>query len=89
MIFTTGWTREYVLDTLTFAQVFRYYEYAQEYMADMAQMIAIEVGLTCGFCKRKDEPYTSYSSSQNMDVAGDGVQELLLANLGGQKKWQP
>lgn len=82
MSFATGWTREYVLDNLTLAHLLRYYEYAEEYMADYAQMIALEIGYALGYLKRKQTPELSGVDDYQHNFDG-GVSALLMKNIRG------
>jgi len=77
----TGWSREYVLHKLTFAQLIRYAEYSVEWQKEQAKLNAIEIGLALGFLKRKDEEETQPLPSPEEE--GDGVDELLRRNA----KW--
>lgn len=78
--FATGWTREYVLDHLSFAQLIRYFEYGEERIADIAQVTAYEIGLILGFIQLKED---TGSTTGCADVGEDGgISDLILANIG-------
>lgn len=79
MSFTTGWTREYILDKLTFPALMRYYEYSEEYLADISQMIAVEVGLVFGVVKKATPQSKDFCDGVN--CSDDGVSSLILKNL--------
>lgn len=79
MSFATGWSRDYVLHTLTFAQLIRYAEYATEYQIETARLQAIEMGLTLGFLSHTG------SSASAAAPSGNGIDNLIkINNIGRQ-----
>lgn len=51
--FTTGWTRQYVLHELTFAELLRYYVYAKEWVDATAANQAMQIAAATGLIKWK------------------------------------
>lgn len=65
----TGWTREYVLHHLTWAELIRYLEYAQEWMDTIAAKQAVQIAAAAGFLKWK-----------NPEPEDDGTMTLIRKN---------
>lgn len=78
----TGWTRGYVLHKLTFKQLIRYAEYSVEWQREQARLNAVEMGITLGLLKRKEEE-TTHVTQEEMPDGDSGVDELLRRNT----KW--
>lgn len=69
-----------MLRRLTFAQLIRYYEYAQEWQEETARMQAREIGVAFGVLRRRSEPRCR-ASSAIPDLGTDGgISNLLRRN---------
>ncbi|HJJ47622.1 MAG TPA: hypothetical protein O0X39_01325 [Methanocorpusculum sp.] len=78
--FATGWSREYVLHKLTFAEVIRYAEYAQEWTKEQAIQQAIQIGRLFTPPKRKPIHHAAAPGTETDLGANGGADELIRRN---------